>query len=58
MNQEQHRLETEARAWLDMGYTTKQLVKSLSAQIAKHRGQAAADQLISEMARQKRECQR
>lgn len=55
MNQEQHRLETEARAWLDMGHTTKSKAKALSAKIAKHRGQAAADQLISEMAKQKRE---
>jgi hypothetical protein len=54
MNQEQHRLETEAREWLNAGYTTKSLVKSLSGKIAKHRGQATADQLISEMARQKR----
>ena len=49
---EQHRRECEARDWLAKGYTTAARVDELMADIAKRRGQAAADELREEMRRQ------
>lgn len=49
---EKYRRECEARDWLRKGYETPVRVDLLMAQIAKARGQRAADELREEMRKQ------
>lgn len=51
---EQWRLECEARFWLSQGYTSKPKVDELIAEIAKKRGNDAAEKLRDEMRQQYR----
>ncbi|QNQ98238.1 MULTISPECIES: DUF7696 family protein [Pseudomonas] len=50
----QQLLEAEARAWIGKGYSSPERVQELRATITKHRGAAAAENLIQEMRRQYR----
>lgn len=50
----QQLLEAEARAWIGKGYISPERVQELRATITKHRGAAAAENLIQEMRRQYR----
>lgn len=50
--QEQHRLECEARHWLDIVGTKKADVDALITRISKKRGEAEAKKLLEEMRRQ------
>ena len=49
---EQHRMECEARAWLDKTGGIKAQVDDAMELVEKKRGKAAADQLRAEMRRQ------
>lgn len=51
-DQEQHRRDCEARAWLRDGYTSPEKVDDLMRRIAQRRGQAAADRLRQDMREQ------
>lgn len=52
MNTEGERRVAEARSWLRQGYTTRAQVDALMADVAKHRGQAAANRLREDMREQ------
>ena len=49
---EDHRRECEARSWIKQGYYYPDRVDALMADIARHRGQAAANALRDEMRKQ------
>lgn len=49
---EDHRRECEARSWIRQGYYYPDRVDALMADIARHRGQAAANVLREEMRKQ------
>lgn len=49
---EDYRRECEARSWIKQGYYTGARVDALMAEIARHRGQAAANALREEMRKQ------
>lgn len=54
MTNEKFRAECEAREWLRRGYTSKARVDLLITEIAKKRGQAAAEKLREDMREQYR----
>lgn len=49
---EDHRRECEARSWIRQGYYTGGRVDALMVEIARHRGQPAADVVREEMRKQ------
>ncbi|MDP0496397.1 MAG: hypothetical protein Q7Q73_09330 [Verrucomicrobiota bacterium JB024] len=52
MSHERHRLECEARRWLELGYCNPERIAELKMRITAKRRPAAAERLIEEMRRQ------